>query len=111
MCIVGNMAGDFGQVLVHGIGVAPRHDEGCGFSVPGADRAEDVCGAGALVVWSRRPRSALGPAACDLVLLPDPGLVLEPDFNHSAFGGTLGDFRHRGGEVFLYVSAASASCA
>ena len=76
MSIFGNMAGDFGQVLVHGIGVAPRHDEGGGFSVPGADRAEDVCGTGALVVWSRRSRSTLGPATCDLVLLPDPGFVL-----------------------------------
>ena len=111
MRIVVNMSGDFGQVLVHGIGVAPRHDEGCGFSVPGADRAEDVCRASALVVWSRRSRSTLGPAACDLVLLPDPGFVLEPDFDHSAFGGSPGDFRHCGGEVFLNVSAASASCA
>ena len=111
MRIVGNMAVDFGQVLVHGIGVAPRHDEGCGFSALGADSAEDVCGAGALVVWSRRPRSTFRPAARDLVLLPDPGFVLEPDFDHSAFGGTLGDFRYRGGEVFLNVSAASASCA
>lgn len=94
------MAGDFGQVLVDRIGVAPRHDEGGGFSVPGADRAEDVCRAGALVVWRRRSRSTLGPAACDFVLLPDLGFILEPDFDHSPLGGTLGDLRHYGGEVF-----------
>ena len=107
MSIFGNMTGDFGQVLVHGIGVAPRHDEGGGFSVPGADRAEDVCGTGALVVWSRRSRSTLGPATCDLVLLPDPGFVLEPDFDHSAFGGTLGNLRHCGGEVMEWLAPPS----
>ena len=46
-----------------------------------------------------------------LLTLPDPGFILEPDFDHLALGGTGGDFCHSGGEVFLNAAAASASCA
>ena len=39
-----------------------------------------VGGCGTLVVRGRRPGAALGPAAGDLVLLPAPAFVAEPDF-------------------------------
>ena len=29
MCVVGDLAGDFGQMPGHGVGVAPWHDERC----------------------------------------------------------------------------------
>lgn len=53
--IVGDVAGYLDQMLVHGVGVAPRHDESSRFAVPWADRTEYVCRARALIVrggWS-----------------------------------------------------------
>ena len=75
-----HMTGDLGQMLCHGAGIAPRHDESRRLAELWADRAEDVGRSRALIVWCRRPRSTLGPAACDLVLLANAGFVLEPDF-------------------------------
>ena len=100
---------DIDQVLVHGMGVAPRHDESGSLALFGADGTEDIGRSGSLVVWRGRPCSPLGPAAGDLVLLAYTSLVLEPDFDHFALGGTACDFCHSGGEVFLNASAAPAS--
>ena len=50
--IVCDVAGYLDQMLVHGVGVAPRHDEGSRLAVPGADRTEYVCRARALIVRS-----------------------------------------------------------
>jgi hypothetical protein len=111
VCVVLYIAGYLDQVLVHGMGVAPRHDESRRLALLGADRAEDVGGARSLVMGRGWPRSPLGPAAGDLVLLPDTSLVLKPDLDHFALGGTCGDFCHSGGEFFLNASAASTSCA
>jgi len=109
MCFVVDVAGYLDQVLVHGMGIAPRHDESGGLAVLGADRAENIGRACPLVMGCGWPRSPLGPAAGDLVLLPDTGFILIPDFDHFALGGTCGDLCHCGGEVFLNASAASAS--
>lgn len=109
MCVIGDIAGYLDQVLVHGMGVAPRHDESGSLALFGADGTEDIGRPGSLVVWRGRPCSPLGPAAGDLVLLAYTSLVLEPDFDHFALGGTGGDFCHSGREVFLNASAASAS--
>ena len=40
--IIGNVSSDFDEMLVHGMSIAPRHDEGCGLALFGADRAEDI---------------------------------------------------------------------
>lgn len=40
--IVGDMTGNFGQMLCHGVGVAPWHDQRCRFPKLRADGAEDV---------------------------------------------------------------------
>jgi len=53
--ILSDVSGYFDQVLVHRVGIAPWHDEGGGLAVPGADRAEDIGRAGALVVRRGRP--------------------------------------------------------
>lgn len=44
MGIVGDMAGYLDQMLVHGAGITPRNDQGCGLAVPRAGRADDVGG-------------------------------------------------------------------
>jgi hypothetical protein len=74
-----DLGGDFGQMQVHGFGVAPGQDEGCTLAVLGADCAEYISGGGSLISGSARTRSALGPTAGDLVLLADARLVGEPD--------------------------------
>ena len=80
-----NLCGDFGQMEIHRLGVATRHDERRALAVLGTDRAEDIGRGGSLVFWGGRARAALGPAARDLVLLADARLVCKPDF----YGGGL----------------------
>ncbi len=109
--IVRDVAGDFDQVLVHGMGVAPRHDEGGSLALFGADGTEDIGRSRSLVVRRGRPCAPPGPATRDLVLLAYSSFILEPDFDPFALGGASGDFCHSGGEVFLNASAASGSCA
>ena len=99
--VVGNMARDLGQVLGHGVGVAPWHDESSRLAMLGTDRAKDVSRTGALVMWCGRPGATFCPAAGDFVFLPDTRLILEPNFDHSASGSALGDFCQCGGEVFF----------
>jgi hypothetical protein len=59
----------------------------------------------------RGPRPAPCPAPGDLVLLTDPGLVLEPDLYRLARRVALGDLVEALGEVFLNAAMASASWA
>jgi hypothetical protein len=64
----------------HRLGVAGWQNQPGPLAFGGADRAEDVRGLRALIVRCNRPRAAPRPAPRDLVLLPDPGFVGEPDF-------------------------------
>ena len=98
---------DLVQVPLHGEGVAARQDEGGADTALGADGTEDVGGLGALVMGRRRARPPLGPAAGDLVLLPDPGLVLPPDLYVGSWRQLGPDRRQLGGETFLKSSTAS----
>ena len=51
-----------------------------------------------------------GPTICELVLLADPHLVLEPHLYRCAGWELRAHFRHASGEVFLNASMASVSC-
>ena len=103
--------GDFGQVQRHRGGVAARQDQAGGTPLGRADRAEDIGRAGALIVRRRGPRPLPRPAAGDLVLLADPGFILEPNFYRLARRVALGDFVEAGREVFLNATSASVSWA
>ncbi len=48
--IAGDVSGYLGQMLVHGMGIAPRHDESGGLAVFGADGTEDIGRVGSLAV-------------------------------------------------------------
>ena len=107
-----DLRGDLGQVQVHRLGVATRHDEGCALALFRADRAENVSGGGSLVAWGARTRSALGPATGDLVLLADPRLVGEPDLYGLRIDAVLAtDLLEASGETFLKSSIAAAAWA
>ena len=99
--------GDFLKVQVHCLHVAHGHNEARTLAVVGTDRAEDVGRSGALIMRSRWPRSSLGPAARDLVLLADASLVAEPDFqSREADAGLQRDLAKARGEIFLNSSIA-----
>ena len=107
-----DLGGDLGQMQVHRLGVAPGQDEGRALAVLGADRAEDVGRGGSLVLGGARTRSALGPAAGDLVLLADPRLVGEPDLYGVGSDALLArDLLQAGRETFLKSSIAPAAWA
>ena len=104
--------GDLGEVQVHRLGIAGRHDQGGALALPRTNRTEDVGGSSALVTRRARPAAALGPAAGDLVLLADAGLVGKPDFYRVAVV-RLGarDFFQTRWETFLKSSIAPSACA
>lgn len=108
----GHLGGDFDEVQVHRLGVAGGQDErGC-LAIAGADSPEDIGGSGALIVRCRRPRSPSCPAPGDLVLLPDPGLVSEPDLYAVAIDPLVARDRVQAlGKGFLKASTAPAAWA
>ena len=59
--------------------VLQGQDEGGALALGRADGAEDVGRGGALIAGRGGARAAAGPSAGDLVLLSDPGFILEPD--------------------------------
>ena len=106
-----DLGGDFGQVQVHGFGVAPGHDEGCALAVLGADCAEYISGGGSLISGGARTRSALGPTAGDLVLLADARLVGEPDLYRAGDALLAADLFQALGKTFLKSSIAPSAWA
>src|SRR5881396_2872946 len=73
---------------------------------------EDVGGSGPLVPRCAWTGAALGPAAGDLVLLADAGLVGEPDFYRVAVKRPLArNCLQARGEVFLKSSIVPSACA
>jgi len=98
---------DGGEVQVHGGGVAPWQDQPARLAFGRADGTEEISGGGALVMRRRGTRAAACPAAGDLVLLTDPGLIAEPDlYVAEGDAALLRDRRQQGGEVFLKASTA-----
>jgi hypothetical protein len=92
----------------HGFGIAERQDQPGTLSKLGADCAEDVGRFRPLVLGCRGPRAASGPASRDLVLLADPGFVLEPDLYGSGAREGGFDLCQLGGKApFLKASRAS----
>lgn len=107
----GDVGGDFPQMKVHGGAVADGQDE-TGTNPSGrTNGTEEIGRAGALVVGCDGPCSTLGPAACDFVLLPDPGLVLPPDLYRGAVWQDPADRCELAGKVFLKAATALGSWA
>ena len=106
-----DLRGDLVQMALHGLGVATwLHECGAGAAF-GTDGAEDVGRLGALIVGCAWPGAAPGPASGDLVLLPDPGFILPPDFYLRAVGEAVAEPRDQLGEFFLKSSMTPSSWA
>ena len=104
----GDLRGDLLEVPLHGAGVASGQDQGGAGTSCRTDRAEDVGRLGTLVMRRPRSRSPARPAPGDLVLLADPGLVLEPQLYGRAGREPVADRRDRLGEAFLNVHSLQA---
>src|SRR5215211_2599065 len=101
----------FRQMQAHGLRVASGQHQGRALALLRADRPEDVDRTRPLIMRGPGPCSSSGPAARDLVLLADTGLVLPPEFDGSALREARPDRLQGGGEAFLKSSNASGSWA
>ena len=98
---------DFGEMERHGLGIAKRQNQPCTLAKLGANCPEDIGRLRPLILRRRGPRSALGPAPRNLVLLADAGFVLEPDLYGRALREGGADRCQLGSEApFLKASRA-----
>src|SRR3954449_4882621 len=98
---------DFRQVQAHGLRVASGQHQGRALALLRADRPEDVDRTRPLIVRGAGPGAPSGPAAGNLILLADTGLVLPPQLDRGALRETRPDRLQGGGETFLKSSSAS----
>src|ERR1700740_791570 len=105
-----DLGGDLVEMKLHGLAVAEGQNQCRAGSEFRAHGPEQVGRLRTLVVSGTRPRSLSGPAIGELVLLPHPHLILEPDLYRRVRGKGAADFLHAGVEVFLNASIASGSC-
>lgn len=101
---------DFGEMLLHGPGIAIGKNKTCALAFLRADRAEDIGPHGPLIGRCRWSCSSPCPSPGDLVLLSYSGFVGPPDFDIRAGRAFFPD-RQSGGEVFLKTSPSSSFCA
>src|SRR3954453_8500854 len=102
----GNRLRNLLQVQGHALRGAAGENQAGALARSGADRAEDVGRGCPLVLRGGRARAAFGPASRDLVLLPNPRLIGEPDLERLA-ADRLPDLLQTGGEVFLKAATAA----
>lgn len=101
---------DLVEVQLHGLGADVGESQRGADTARRTDRAEQTGVLVALVGRLAGPRSAPCPLSNDAVLLSDPSLVLEPDFDTFALG-QMSDMSVQGpGEVFLNSSMTFGSC-
>src|SRR3954447_13010268 len=96
---------DLGEVQAHALRGAAGQGKPCSFALSPAACSKDVGPGGPLVFRGCGAGAAFGPAPGDLVLLPDPGLIGEPDLERLA-ADRLPDPLQAGREVFLKASTA-----
>jgi len=106
-----DITGDLVEVKLHHVGVRVGQSESRSDTASRTDRAKQISVVVALVGWLCGPRSAPGPLAHEAVLLADPGLVLEPDFDRRRLGDAFEMSLQRAWEVFLNASTIRSSCA
>jgi hypothetical protein len=80
---------DFVEMMLHGLCIGIRHDQGAADVAGRTDRAEDVARSIALILRLAWTCTFFGPLINQAVFLPDARFVLEPDLNGSALGQSL----------------------
>ena len=104
MGALSDIARDFVEVKLHHVGVGIGKRQSRSDAASGTDRAEQIGVVIALVGGLPWPRSTPGPLADEAVLLADPGLVLEPDFDRRRLRQPFEMSLQRAREVFLNAS-------
>jgi hypothetical protein len=110
MCSWRDRKRDFLEMQGHSLAVAGGQDKPGAFSFGRTDGSENIGRRRPLVARRGGPGSAFRPSPSDLVFLPDPGFILEPNLHRFAASLLCVGFFHDGGEAFLKTSAASSSC-
>lgn len=83
---------NLGEMRLHCMSIAIRHDQAGAFTLCRTDGAEDVGPFGTLVVRSPRAGATPGPSSGELVLLTYAGFVLPPQLNLNVFWEFRADF-------------------
>src|SRR6202158_830837 len=78
LVISGDLAADLGEMMVHGGGIADRHDQRRRFALRRADRTKQIGRGKAEVLRRDWPAAGLPPHPGQAVLLADASLVLKP---------------------------------
>ena len=99
-----HVTADFVEMLLHGMGVGPRHHQRSADTPGRTDGAEQIGALVSLICRLARPGSPFRPQPHVTVLLPDAGFVLEPDFQSLALRQMVYVGFERAGEVFLNAS-------
>ena len=85
MGIGGDLAADLAEMMVHGDGIADRHDQRRRFALRRAHRAKHIGRGETQILRGDRPAAGLPPDPGQAVLLADSGLVGEPHLDsHTA---------------------------
>src|SRR4029077_2059424 len=84
MGISGDLAADLAEMIVHGGGIADRHDQRCRVALHWADRTKHIGRGEAEVLWCCRPAAGWPPHPGQSVLLTDARLVLKPHLDSRA---------------------------
>jgi hypothetical protein len=112
VCPRRHRGGDLGEVQVHRLGVAVWEDQRRALALLGTDGTEDVGRRRVLIPRRHGTGTALGPAAGDLVLLPHPGLIGEPDLYRGRLDAPLvRDLLQQGGKGVLKSAMAPSAWA
>src|SRR5438128_3778484 len=74
----GDLAADLAEMMVHGGGIADRHDQRRRLALRRADRTKHIGRGEAEVLRCRRPAAGLPPHPGQAVLLADASLILKP---------------------------------
>ena len=104
-----DMQADFGEMQGHALGAGGRRDDRRTETARGTDRAEQVGVVVTIVTHHGRTGPHRRPDIGQRPLLPDPGFILEPDFDTARGGAAQQGILQMGAEVFLKASCASAS--
>src|ERR1700737_3600892 len=78
MGISGDLAADLAKMVVHGGGIADRHDQRRRFALRRADRTKQIGRSETEILRGDWPAAGLPPPSGQTVLLADASLVLKP---------------------------------
>ncbi len=99
----------FCQMERHGFCIIQEQHQPRALAVLRADCAEDIDRFGPLIFGRPGPFPASGPAPRELVLLPDPRFVLEPDLYRRSLRERSSDLFQLGGKAPLLKASKASS--